>query len=51
MHAARAMAGIVEIMHHREWQAIAIGKPFDRVARLPRHRGDDRRIGFVFRLA
>ena len=45
MHPARRMARIVEIMHHGKWQAIAIGKPFDRRTRLRCDEIDDRIIG------
>ena len=50
VHAARAMAGIVEIMHHRERQAVAVGEPFDGRAGLARDEPNERFVGLAVRL-
>ncbi len=50
VHAARAMAGIVEIIHDGERQAIAVGEPFDGRAGLARDELDERIVRLAMRL-
>jgi hypothetical protein len=45
------MAGIVEVVHDRKGQAMAIGEPFDGRPRRPRDGLDDGGLGLAVRLA
>ena len=44
------MAGIVEIIHHGERQAVTVGEPFDGRAGLARDEPDERIVRLAVRL-
>ena len=50
VHATRAVAGIIEIVHDREWQAITVGEPFDGRAGRVRYDSHDRLVRLAMRL-
>lgn len=50
MHAARPVAWIIEIIHHRERQAVAVGEPFDGRAGLARDEPNERFVCLAVRL-
>ena len=49
VHAPRCVAGIIEIVHHRKRQTIAVRQPLDGRAGLFGDERDDRAVGFAVR--